>query len=105
MNEQQAAFDMLKEHFMTNPILIMPNPKRELRVESDALDFTTGVVLSMKCKDEKWRPCVYYSKSLSDVERNHDVHDKEMLSIMRALEQWQHHLEGAKFKFEIWSDH
>jgi RNase H-like domain found in reverse transcriptase/Reverse transcriptase (RNA-dependent DNA polymerase) len=86
--EQQKMFDMLKEQFTTNLILTMPNPERELRIESDASDFATGGVLSMKCEDEKWRPCAYYSKSLSNVERNDDLHDKEMLSIMRALEQW-----------------
>jgi RNase H-like domain found in reverse transcriptase len=88
MMEQQNAFDTLKEQFMTNPILTTPNPEQELRIESDASDFATGAVLSTKCEDEKWRPCTYYSKLLSDVERNYDVHDKEMLSIMRALEQW-----------------
>jgi RNase H-like domain found in reverse transcriptase/Reverse transcriptase (RNA-dependent DNA polymerase) len=105
MKEQQNVFDMLKECFTINPILTMPNPEQELRIESDTSYFATGAVLSMKCEDEKWRPCAYYSKSLSDVERNYDIHDKEMLSIMRALEQWWHHLEGAKLKFKIWSDH
>jgi len=76
-----------------------------LQIESDASDFATGAILSMKCEDDKWRPCGFYSKSLSDVERNYDVHDKEMLSIIRVLEQWRHHLEGAKHKAEIWSDH
>jgi len=28
-----------------------------------------------------------------------------MLGIMRALESWQHYLEGAKVQFEIWTDH
>ena len=55
--------------------------------------------------DEKWRPCTFYSKLLSDIERNYDVHDKEMLGIIRALEAWRHHLEGAMHKVEIWSDH
>jgi len=74
-------------------------------VESDASDFATGAVLSMKCEDDKWRPCGFYSNSLNDVERNYDVHDKEMMGIIRALEAWRHHLEGAKHRVEIWSDH
>jgi len=28
-----------------------------------------------------------------------------MLGIMRALELWQHYLEGTKVQFEIWNDH
>ena len=76
-----------------------------MRIETDALDFATGAVLSMLCKDNKWHPCAYLSKGLNDVECNYDVHDKEMLSIMRALEAWRHYLEGTKHKFKIWTDH
>jgi hypothetical protein len=36
----------------------------------------------MLCEDEKWHPCAYLSKGLNDVERNYDVHDKEMLGII-----------------------
>ena len=28
-----------------------------------------------------------------------------MLSVIRALEQWRHYLEGAKHQFDIWNDH
>ena len=59
----------------------------------------------MLCDDEKWRPVAYLSKLLNETERNYDVHDKEMLGIMRCLEAWRHYLEGAKEQFEIWTDH
>jgi len=85
--------------------LITADLEKPLRVESDASDFAMGAVLSMKCEDDKWRPCAFYSKSLNDVERNYDVHDKEMMGIIRALEAWRHHLEGAKHRVEIWSDY
>jgi RNase H-like domain found in reverse transcriptase len=39
------------------------------------------------------------------VERNYDVHDNEMLSIICVLETWQHYLEGATHEVEIWMDH
>jgi hypothetical protein len=47
----------------------------------------------------------YLSKSLSETERNYEIHNKEMLAIIRALEEWRHFLEGAPNKFEIWTDH
>jgi hypothetical protein len=47
----------------------------------------------------------YYSKSLNAVEWNYEIYDKEMLVVMWALEDWQHFLEGAHHKFEIWTDH
>jgi len=47
----------------------------------------------------------FYSKSLSPVERNYEIHDKEMLAIIHALEEWRHFLERARHLVEIWMDH
>ena len=47
----------------------------------------------------------FLSKSLNEMERNYEIHDKEMLAIIRGLEAWRHLLEGAQSKFEIWTDH
>jgi len=47
----------------------------------------------------------FYSKSLSSVEWNYKIHDKEMLAIIRALEEWRHFLEGATHLVEIWTNH
>ena len=102
---QQKAFEELKEKFTTEPVLITPDLDKEMRVEADASDFATGGVLSIKCEDEKWRPVVYISKSLNEAERNYEIHNKEMLAIIRCLEAWRHFLEGAKDWFEIWTDH
>ena len=45
------------------------------------------------------------SKGFLDAEHNYQIHDKEMLAIMRALDEWHHFLEGAMEKFEILMDH
>ena len=47
----------------------------------------------------------FISKSLSDTERNYEIHDKEMLAVVRCLEAWRHFLEGATVKFEVRTDH
>jgi len=39
------------------------------------------------------------------VKQNYEIHDKEMLAIIRALEEWRHFLEGATHPVEIWTDH
>ena len=49
-------------------------------------NYAMGGVLSMKCSDELWRPVAFISKSLSDIERNYEIHDKEMLVVVRCLE-------------------
>ena len=39
------------------------------------------------------------------MERNYEIHDKEMLAIIRGLEAWRHLLKGVRYEFEIWTDH
>ena len=68
------------------PVLVTPDLDREMRVEADASDFATGGVLLMKCKDKRWRPVAYISKSLNEAERNYEIHNKEMLAIIQCLE-------------------
>jgi len=84
--EQQQAFDKLKEIFTTRPVLAAPDLDKEFRVEADASNYATRGVLSMKCSDKLERPVAFISKSLSDMERNYEIHDKEMLVIVRCLE-------------------
>ena len=59
----------------------------------------------MECEDGLWRLVAFLSKSLNETERNYEIHDKEMLVIIRELEAWRHLLKGVQFKFEIWTDH
>jgi len=98
---QQKVFEELKKRFMTEPVLVIPDLDREMRVKVDVSDFAISEVLSMKCEDEKWRPVAYISKSLNKAKRNYEIYDKEMLAIIWYLEVWKHFLEGAKDWFEI----
>ena len=79
--EQQKAFNELKKVFTTKPVLVALDLDKEFRVEADVSNYATGGVLSMKCSDEMWRPVAFISKSLSDTERNYEIHDKEMLDV------------------------
>ena len=55
--------------------------------------------------DEKWHPISFTSKSLSPAERNYAIYNKELLSVIRGLEEWRHILEGTKHTIEILNDH
>ena len=70
-------------------------------MEVDTSDYTTEGVLSIECENGKWRLVVFLSKSLSETKENYEIHNKEMLVVIRGLENWRHLLEGTKYKFEI----
>jgi len=74
---------------------------KEFRVEADTSNYATGGVLSMKCSDNLWRPVAFISKSLSNIERNYEIHDKEILAVIRCLEAWKYFLERTIVKFKI----
>jgi len=56
-----------------------------MRMEVDASDYAIEGVLSIEGEDGKWRPVTFLSKSLNETERNYEIHDKEMLAIIRRL--------------------
>jgi len=84
--EQKEAFEKLKAVFTTESILAILDINRKMRVEANALDYTTGGVLLTKCEDGKWRPVAFISKLLNTMEQNYKIHNKEMLAVIRCLE-------------------
>ena len=86
MEKQEKAFEELKRRFTEEPVLAALDLDKKMRMEVDASDYATGGVLSMECEDNLWRPVAFLSKSLNETERNYEIHDKEMLAIIRGLE-------------------
>ena len=98
---QKRAFRELKERFTKEPVLAALNLDKKMRIEVDVLDYTAGGVLPMECEDGRWRPVAFLLKSLNETEKNYEIYNKEMLVVIRELENWRHLLEGARFKLEV----
>src|SRR6267154_2978725 len=80
---ERSAFEAIWTRVISAPILVFPDETQPFRVKADSSDFATGAVLSQQSpEDDKWHPVAYYSKSLSVVERNYEIHDKEMLAVI-----------------------
>jgi RNase H-like domain found in reverse transcriptase len=101
----QSAFDTLIHVFTIAPVLILPDRARPFRLITDASDFAVGAILEQPDLLNRWHPIAYYSKSLQPPEQNYDIHDKELLAIIHALEAFCHYLKGHPDPFEIWTDH
>jgi len=85
---QEDTFTQLKDLVTSSPILIPPNANRPYQLEADGSEVTTGAVLLQQDDNGKWQPVAFLSKALSLVKRNYEIHDTEMLAIIRALEEW-----------------
>ena len=82
------------------PVLVVLIDNDPFWVESDVSDFVVGAILSQK-QEGKWHPIAHFSQSMSQVECNYAIYDKEMLAIMLALWKWWQYLLGAKYQVKI----
>ena len=84
--KQKEVFKKLKEHFIKELVLAALDLDKKIRMEVDTSDYAMGEVFSMECEDGLWRPVAFFFKSLNKIERNYEIHDKEMLVIIWGLE-------------------
>lgn len=104
-NTCQKAFDELKCSLTSAPILAHYDFAKESRVETDASDGVLAAVFSQKGDDGLWHPVGYFSKTMAPAEMNYEIHDKEMLAIIRSLSHWRAELQGSPSRIEIMTDH
>ena len=104
-NTHTAAMDQLAHAVATNPILQRLNYERPFFLEVDASQFATGAVLSQKDDRGQLRPIESVSRSFNQVERNHDIHDWELLAIIHGLHAWRHILLSTPHIITIYTDH
>lgn len=100
----ERSFSDLKEYFINAPILAHFEEDLETVVETDASGWATGAVLSQRQPNGVLAPCAYLSQKFSPAEANYEIHDKELLAIVRALKEWRPELKMVP-KFAIITDH
>ena len=100
----QDSFLKLKAMLTSAPILQHYSEDLETRIETDASDGVVAGVLSQKHR-EHWLPVAFFSKTMNSAECNYQIHDKEMLAIVKSLEEWRPELQRKQDRFEIYTDH
>ncbi|KAJ9536631.1 hypothetical protein OSB04_un000180 [Centaurea solstitialis] len=96
--QQQVAFNMLKERLTSSPILALPNFDKMFELECDASGVGIGAVLI-----QEGRPIAYFSEKLKGAQLNYSTYDKELYALVRSLQTWQHYLRPKEFV--IHTDH
>jgi len=104
-NKEQSAFDELRQKLCSTPVLTYFKAGRPLLVETEASQYVCTGILSQQDEDGKWKPIAYRSKTMKPVECNYDVHDKELLAIVQAHQEWRRYLKGSGQHFRVLTDH
>ena len=100
----QNAFNILKDKLVSAPLLQHYDFTLPCMLETDASDGVVASVLSQRHEDE-WLPVAYFSKTMVAAELNYEVHDKEMLAIIRSLGHWKAELAGSPHQIKVYTDH
>lgn len=101
-DEAKKAFENLKKALANAALLAHPVKNAQLAVMTDASDKATGAVLQQRVKNS-WQPLGFYSKKLTDTERNYSTYDRELLAMYTAIKHFRYYLEGATFT--LFTDH
>jgi hypothetical protein len=56
-------------------------------------------------KDKKLYPVTFYSKKIFPAEMNYDIHNKELLTVITAFQEWRVYLEEAKYQIKVFTDY
>ncbi|KAJ5135347.1 retrovirus polyprotein [Penicillium bovifimosum] len=107
-NKCEEAFQELKKALLSAPILRHYDRQRLTQVETDASDGVLGAVLTQYYEeDDFWHPVAFYSKGMQQAELHYEVRDKELLAIVRALQEWRPELLSLAQteRFGILTDH
>jgi RNase H-like domain found in reverse transcriptase/Reverse transcriptase (RNA-dependent DNA polymerase)/Integrase zinc binding domain len=100
-----AAIQQLKQIVLSNPVLQQPHPDRPYTLEVNASQYTMGAILQQPDEAGRLRPMGYDSQTLNDTKRSYDIHDRELLAVIRGLLAWRHLLIGSPHKIRVLTDH
>ncbi len=102
--KQKNAFHTLKKSLSETAHLRILNSTCEKVLKTNASDFAVGACL-YQIEDEQQRPIAYQSRKLSEPEKRYEVHDKELLVIVKALQDWRPYLTDTEKSIQIYTDH
>src|SRR5712672_1590684 len=109
---QMTAFEMLKKLMCSKPVLTQPQYDKPFVVHTDASAYGVGAILlqegevnPQKPSKPQLHPIAYYSTTFTPTERNYDIYKRELLAVLKALQNWRPHLAWTPHPFTLITDH
>ena len=96
----EDAFNLLKHHLVSAPVLASPDFERPFVVQTDASDRGVGAVLSQVGSDGMEHPVMYLSRKLLPREQKYATVEKECLAVIWAIKSLRVYLLGKPFTVE-----
>ena len=95
---QMKAFELLRKHLCSAPILAYPSFDKPFVLQTDASNTGVGAVLAQIDNHGNEQVIAYASRTLSPREKNYTTMEKEALAVVFATKHFRVYLLGNKFK-------
>ena len=94
----QQALDKIHLLMAAGALSAYPDHNKQFNIFTDSSDYQMGA-----CIMQEGRPVAHYSKKLNSAQKNYTTTEKEMLSVIATLEEFQSMLLGACI--HVYTDH
>ena len=89
----------------TAPVLRQPRFEEPFIVDCNASAYALGAVLQQEGEKGKLHPVTFLSQTLDAMQRNWDIYNKELFTVVHALETWRPYIVGNIHKIIINTNH
>jgi hypothetical protein len=89
------SLEILKKALISAPIIQPPDWSLPFEIMCDTSDYIVGAVLG-QTKDKKHHAIAYASKTLKGPQLNYAITEKELITIVFAIDKFRSYLVGAK---------
>lgn len=104
-SEEKTTFEKLKAIFQNAFILIHFDSNLLIRLKTDVFEFDIASIIFQLQTDDQWKLVAFYSRKMISAERNYEIHDEKLLTIIEYFKHWRHYLEDSYHIIKIWIDH
>ncbi|KAK0401167.1 hypothetical protein QR680_015624 [Steinernema hermaphroditum] len=105
--EQEKAFQKIKEVLTSAPVLRFPREDAQYYIFVDASTVARGALLAQKSieNDRCYNAIAYYSKTLTKAEKKWAAVHLELSSIVSALREFRPYIYGSPITVTVFTDH
>ena len=97
--EAESAFITLRQAMIQEPVLKLPDFNKIFLIRPDASDDAIGAALLQE-HECTWHPVAYFSRKLTDPQKNWSIWEKEAYALVSAVQHWDYYLSGQKFQVQ-----
>ena len=95
--ECDAAFKLLKEKLMEDPVLISPQVDKDYVIHCDASKYSySGILQQTRTGTEELAPVVYFSENYDKTQVKWNITEKEAYTIYKSVKKFAFYITGAK---------